>query len=774
MTLEQLIDFLKSDPRIARNITHWEEIPAREAHYSDFPATVHPKLFAALKLSGIQKPYSHQAEAFRAIQEGKNIVLVTPTASGKTLAYNLPVLNRVLSEPDSRAIYLFPTKALSQDQLKELHNLITLMEADIRTYTFDGDTPVSARKAIRRSGHIVITNPDMLHKGILPHHTIWTKLFENLRYVVIDEIHYYRGVVGSHLANLIRRLKRIARFYHSQPQFICCSATIANPAELAQKIIEEPVELIDKNGAPSGKKHFVFYNPPIVNRELGIRRSVVSEVRSLATHLLEAQVQFIVFARSRMRVEILTKYIKESARKLHIPLHRVSGYRGGYLPLERRKIEQGLKTGEILSVVSTNALELGIDIGQLDVSIMAGYPGTIASAWQQAGRAGRRTATSLTILVASSSPMDQFMIDHPEYFLQKSPESGIIDPNNLLILMNHIKCGAFEIPFEQQEKFGIDGTGEILDYLTEKNVLRATEGKYFWMSEIYPAEQVSLRSASPDNVVIIDKTEKERVVGEVDLFGAPMLVHKEAIYMHESEQYHVDLLDWERKKAYVRKVSVDYYTDAITKTNIKVLSVDEEKENPLIQLAYGEINVSTVTTGYKKIKFFTHENVGAGKVFLPELEMSTTAMWFEFTPAFVENQEISEAEMGGALQAVANVLRNIAPIFVMCDPGDIRAVPMLQAPFSHRPTIYFYDNYPGGVGLSWKIMNDPLPVLEAGLNLVRNCECESGCPSCVGPLLEVGERGKILARSLLKEMRRMVAAGSEKNKNTNTINESQR
>ncbi|RMG60855.1 MAG: DEAD/DEAH box helicase, partial [Calditrichaeota bacterium] len=421
MTLEQILDLLRSRPEFAANITHWEEIEPRPARWAAFPAQVHPRLRDALKQKGIQQLYSHQAEAFQAVAEGKNVVVVTPTASGKTLAYNLPVLNQILRDPESRALYLFPTKALSQDQLAELHQLIELMEADIRTYTFDGDTPVAARKAIRLSGHVVITNPDMLHQGILPHHTIWLKLFENLKFVVIDEIHHYRGVFGSHLANLIRRLRRICTFYGSNPQFVCCSATIANPDQLAQELIGAPVTLIDRNGAPRGRKHFVFYNPPVVNRQLGIRRSVVNEVSRLSRLFLEARVQSIVFARSRVRVEILTRYLREQATRLHIRRDQVRGYRGGYLPLERRAIERGLKRGEILSVVSTNALELGIDIGQLDVAILAGFPGSIASTWQQAGRAGRRSTTSLALLVASSAPLDQFIINHPEYFFQRSP-----------------------------------------------------------------------------------------------------------------------------------------------------------------------------------------------------------------------------------------------------------------------------------------------------------------------------------------------------------------
>ncbi|MBN2366324.1 MAG: DEAD/DEAH box helicase [Calditrichaeota bacterium] len=752
MTLEQLVDFIKNDPEISENIAFWQEIPPKEADYSEFPENLNPRIIEALIQKNINALYSHQRKAFEKIEEGRHIVLVTPTASGKTLAYNLPVLNKILLEEDSRAIYLFPTKALSQDQFKELHDLITLMKSDIRTYTFDGDTPVTARKAIRRAGHIVITNPNMLHQGILPHHTIWVKLFENLKYVVIDEIHHYRGVFGSHLGNLIRRLKRIAAFYGSKPQFICCSATIANPSELAEKIIEEPVFLIDQSGAPSGRKHFLLYNPPLVNKELGIRRSAVTEVRKLASHLLSAGVQFIVFARSRIRVEIITRYIKDAAKNQHIDTKKISGYRGGYLPLERRRIEQGLKNGEILGVVSTNALELGIDIGKLDVSILAGYPGTIASAWQQAGRAGRRTHTSLTILIATSSPLNQYIMDHPEYFFEKSPESGIVDPNNLLILMSHMKCAAFEIPFRDHEIFGIQDSKEILDYLVDKNVLRHTDGKYYWMSEIFPAEEISLRSASPDNVVIIDTTRGERVIGEVDLFSAQMLVHQDAIYMHETNQFHVDRLDWERKKAYVRSVSVDYFTDAITKTNIKVLSVDEEKNLQKITLAYGDVNVATVTTGYKKIKLFSHENVGAGRLHLPEIEMSTSAFWLEFLPDFIEVLGIQPAFLGGVLQGAANVFRNIAPLFVMCDPGDIRAVPMVKAPFSQRPTIYLYDNFPGGVGLSLKIMNYPYPIVEGALNLVENCPCESGCPSCVGPVLEVGEKSKHLVKFFLRAL----------------------
>jgi len=749
MTLDQILDLIRSDPDIVANITHWQRIPAREAQYAEYPSSIHPDLIKVLQSRGIQKLYTHQATAIDAILKKKNVVVVTPTASGKTLCYNIPVLNALIENPESRSLYLFPTKALSQDQLDELYSISSALNRNIKTYTFDGDTPASARKAIRSAGHIVVTNPDMLHQGILPHHTKWIKLFENLQYVVIDEIHHYRGVFGSHLANIIRRLKRVCKFYGSDPQFICCSATIGNPKELTEKLIEAPCELIDNNGAPRGEKHFILYNPPIVNYELGIRRSVVNETKKLAEKFLASKIQTIVFARSRLRVEILVTYLKESMQKLGKSGRLIRGYRGGYLPLERREIERGLRNGDILGVVSTNALELGIDIGQLSVCIMAGYPGTITSSWQQAGRAGRRAETSVAILVASSTPIDQFIINHPEYFFGRSPETGIVDPNNLIILMSHLKCAAFELPFEDGEKFGIDATGEMLSYLEDHGVLHHVGNRWHWTSEIYPAQEISLRSASPENFVIIDTTYDDRVIGEVDYFSAPMLIHEDAIYIHESRQYHVDKLDWERRKAYVREVDVDHYTDAQSKTDLKVLDVFESTPVKGGAKAYGEVSVTTVTVAYKKIKFHTHENIGMGNVHLPELEMHTTAYWLEFDDRTEERLEMSQSDLGDALKALANVLENVVPFFVMGDPSDLRTVPMIKSPFSKKATIYIYDAYPGGVGYSQKLFLVHDELLQAARRLILECKCKSGCPSCVGPVLDVGEFGKASALKLI-------------------------
>lgn len=765
MNVPQILGQLKDDPGFMANVTAWQVLPAQEAQYGDFPANMNASLIQAINQHGIKRLYTHQAEAVRLTLEGKNVVVVTPTASGKTLCYNLPVLNTVLCNPEARALYLFPTKALSQDQVAELHELVTLLGGkinfDIKTYTFDGDTPASARKAIRSSGHIVVTNPDMLHQGILPHHTKWVKLFENLRYIVIDELHNYRGVFGSHLANVLRRLRRVCDFYGSNPQYICCSATIANPKELAEQVTGQPVQLVDKNGAPRGEKHFILYNPPVVNRELGIRRSYIKEARAISKKFLLNDVQTIVFARSRLRVEILVTYLKALIQKAKKSPSLIRGYRGGYLPTERRAIERGLRSGEILGVVSTNALELGIDIGQLQVAVMAGYPGTIASAWQQAGRAGRRAEASAAILVASSAPIDQYVVNHPQYFFGKPPESGVVDPDNLVILLDHIKCGAFELPFEEDEKFGVETTREILDYLEENRVLHyvpsisdETEevnepGKFHWMTDAYPAEAVSLRSATPENVVIIDTTNEERVIGEINLLDAPIMLHNDAIYIHESKQYHVDKLDWERQKAYVHQVKVDYYTDAYTDTSLRVLDVFEEQDIPDGRKCCGEVNVHWQTTKYKKLKFETHENIGFGKVELPELEMHTTAYWWEFHNNISDKLQVSQTTLGDGLKALANVLNTVVAVYMMCDPKDIRAVPMVRAPMTQRPTIYVYDNQPGGVGFSRKIFHLHDEIGKAALELIQSCECETGCPSCVGPVLEVGEKGKESAVALL-------------------------
>jgi DEAD/DEAH box helicase domain-containing protein len=662
----------------------------------------------------------------------------------------VPVLNRLISNPNARALYLFPTKALSQDQVTELRSTIEELEVKIGTYTFDGDTPQTVRKAVRNAGHIVVTNPDMLHHGILPHHTIWLKLFENLEYVVIDELHHYRGVFGSHLANVIRRLRRICAFYGSNPQFICCSATINNPQEMAEQIVQAPVTLIDNNGAPRGEKHFLFYNPPVVDAALGIRLSSVKEATRLAAQFLTREIQSIIFARSRLRVEIMTTYLKEAVRKMGKNADLVRGYRGGYLPTERRAIEKGLREGDVMAVVSTNALELGIDIGSLDACIMTGYSGSVASTWQQAGRAGRRSGVSLVVLVASSAPLDQYIINHPEYFFEQAPESATVDPNNLIIVTSHLKCACFELPFKDDEAFGLDtaSTQGILSYLEENRIVRHVRNKWYWSEDKYPAEDISLRTAAPGNVVILDVSDHGRVIGEVDLFSAPVEVYENAIYLHQSAQYTIERLDLDDRKAYARPVEVDYYTDAEIKVDLKVLDVFRQDETGDVRRNCGELSVTWMPTVYKKIKFGSHENVGWGEIHLPETTMSTMGYWLDFPEDTAERLGFEESRLGQALHGLANTLRQVAPVQVLCDPTDIRAKAMLRAPFSDHPAVYLYETYHGGVGFSEKLYTHHERMLEASISLLSHCVCQEGCPSCVGPALEIGSHGKAGALQL--------------------------
>ncbi len=744
MNLAQLTDHMRRSPLFGRRVTHWEDVPARQAQLAPFPAWVDPRLQAVMRQRGVESLYTHQREAVDAVHRGEHVVVVTPTASGKTLCYNLPVLNTILEDPEARALYLFPTKALAQDQLANLHAISTLLGQEIKTFTYDGDTPPTARKLIRTAGHIVISNPDMLHTGVLPHHTKWVRLFENLRYVVIDELHNYRGVFGSHVANVMRRLLRVCEFYGSRPQFILSSATIANPVELAERVAGvSPITLVDKNGAPQGPKTFIFYNPPVVNKELGLRRSALLEATDLASQLLANDIQTIVFGRTRTTVEVLLTYLRQAAGKHHHDPNKVRGYRGGYLPNQRREIERGLREGTVRTVVSTNALELGIDIGNLEAAVLVGYPGTVASTWQQAGRAGRRNSQSLVIMVAASSPLDQFLVNNPQYFFNRSPENGLVNPDNLFILMNHLQCAAFELPFRDDEEYGGHNPLEMeqmLGYLEEGLVVRHAGGMWHWSSENFPAEKISLRTAAAENFVIVDTTDPTpRIIGEMDRFSVLTLLHEEAIYLHEGRQYHVDTLDWDEQKAYVRTVEADYYTDANLAVTLRVLDIGsgEPQDAPH---NYGDVMVSAQATIYKKIKLLTHENVGWGKIHLPEQELHTTAYWLCVPPIVAANMPSRAMQAG--LVGLGNVLAQLAPLYLMCDPRDLGLVPQVKNPFTGQGTIFLYDSYPGGIGSSRKLYEMHGTLLEAAGELIKGCGCEDGCPACVGPAMEVGPGGK--------------------------------
>jgi DEAD/DEAH box helicase domain-containing protein len=575
-------------------------------------------------------------------------------------------------------------------------------------------------------------------------------LFENLQYVVIDELHSYRGVFGSHLANVLRRLRRVCAFYGSNPQYILCSATIANPGELAEKVVGQAVETIDNNGAPAGQKHFVFYNPPVINKELGIRKSAVNETSRIAERFLLNSIQTICFIPYRLNVEILLTYLKDSFRRLHRNPELLKGYRSGYRPLERREIERGLRDKSVLGVVSTNALELGIDIGQLEASIITGYPGSVASTWQQAGRAGRRQGTSVAIMVANSSAICQFLAQHPDYLLGASPEAGIVDADNLIILMSHIRCAAFELPFRAGEAFGESEIGEHLQYLEERGVVRRAGDKWHWMADSYPASEVSLRSAAPENFVIFDETDRSRVIGEVDYFSAPVYIYPDAIYLHGAEQYQITELDWDGKRAYAKPVEVDYYTDAEVKRELEVLEVDRRWEAGPVIYAHGDVRVTEIAVLFKKVRFHTHENMGSGRIHLPEQEMHTTAFWAELPQNAAAMLSLSGDALGAGLRGVANVIRQIAPLWLLCDPRDICSLQQVRSPFTEKPTLFVYDAIPAGVGFAEKLYTIRSELFRACLDVVKTCRCDAGCPSCVGPSGEIGADGKSGARALLE------------------------
>ncbi len=755
-------------------VTAVERLPAAAASFAPYPVGTDDRLRAALAARGIDQLYTHQAEAFAHILARRHVVSVTPTASGKTLCYNAPVLNAILQDPSTRALYLFPTKALAQDQLAELHALAQLVEqgtgTEIGVFTYDGDTPSDARRAIRGKAHVVLSNPDMLHSGILPHHPRWAKLFENLKFVVIDELHAYRGVFGSHLSNIIRRLTRVCRHYGSDPVFICSSATIANPRELAEGLTGRPFELVERSGAPRGEKFFLFVNPPVVNAELGIRRSYLAEARRVAIEFLKHNLQIIVFAQSRLAVEILTTYLKDAFQGPPGAADVIRGYRGGYLPGRRREIERGLRDGHVRAVVSTNALELGIDIGALDVAVLAGYPGTIAATWQRAGRAGRRTTRSAAVLVASSAPIDQFVIRNPSYFFDASPEHALINPDNLHILLDHVKCAAFELPFTEVEAFGRENVQDVLRVLAEEGFIHNADGQWNWTNESYPADAVSLRSVSSDNFVIVDTTHGERVIGETDFTSGPSTLHEKAIYIVEGQLFQVERLDFDGRKAYVRAVECDYYTDAITYTKVTILDTfdaDRGSRTADAGRSHGEVHVVSRVVGFKKIKFYTNENVGSGELDLPEQQMHTTSYWLTIPAAVMQALPYGGDDRRDGVVGLAFAMRHVAQLLLMCDGHDVGlsvdggsldrsartgGVGGVPEALAIDPNIFIYDNYPGGIGFSRPLFEMHGVLLARTHELIATCPCPSGCPSCVGPEGNTGPHAKAVASQILQAL----------------------
>jgi DEAD/DEAH box helicase domain-containing protein len=732
-----------TDPGFAPYIVEERLLPATDGDFVPLPADLDNRIAAGLRDRGIRAIYTHQGAVWERVQQGQNVVVVTPTASGKTLCYNLPTLQALLLDEKARALYLFPTKALSQDQQSELNELVG-GKIPIKVSTYDGDTPESLRMAARDTGRIIISNPDMLHAGILPNHPRWIKFFSNLKYIVIDEAHAYRGVLGSHVADVLRRLRRICAFYGSKPLFILCSATIANPKELAETLIGAEVSLVDNNGAPRGEKRIVLYNPPLVDTVQGIRRSVVTESRRWMLAFLKGGIKTILFAHSRVKTEVAASYVNEDLANIYTNNERirVEAYRGGLLPNERREIEKGLREGTIRGVVSTNALELGIDIGGLDASVVAGFPGSFNSFWQQSGRAGRRGGSSVSVFVASSSPLDQFIMNDPEWFFRKSAEEARINPDNPYILADHVKCAAFELPFRDEtirrgeEPFGED-VGEVLSFLEEEGIVRHTAGRWHWADRSFPAERISLRSALADNVVIVDATDgRNSVIGEMDRPSAKELIFKNAVYMHRGRQYLVESLDIANRKCLVREAEVNYFTDGLVKTDIKVLTEDEALDFRVCRGVLGDVLVRSQVSKFKKIRFHTHENIGYGDIDLNEEEMQTRSLALLFdkdTSAGAALSGFGENETGSILAGAGTLIKHIAPVFLLCDPRDIGVAERVRDPHFALPSLYIYDKYPGGTGLAEALARRTEELFHAIYRIVAECPCKDGCPSCVGP-----------------------------------------
>jgi DEAD/DEAH box helicase domain-containing protein len=852
MPLDVLLRHWKHDPLTADNIVTWKTTPARAAITHPFPDDLPDPLRTALTSLGNSSLYSHQFQAWAQAHSGENVVLATGTASGKTLAYNLPVLAAMLENENARALYLFPTKALTQDQLDTLSHF-PISSLNVPAAIYDGDTPTRNRPSIRKNARIVLTNPDMLHTGILPHHTNWSDFFRNLKFVVIDELHTYRGVFGSHVANVIRRLKRVAAFYGTDSQFILTSATIGNPKELAEKLIESPVTLIDEDGSARGERHFLIYNPPVVDESIGLRKSALLESVRLAQDVLSAGVQSVVFARSRRSVEIILTYLQGESRESEIGgwgeaesrttnhASRIRGYRSGYLPSQRRAIEQGLRDGSVHTVVATNALELGIDIGGLGAAILVGYPGTVASAWQQAGRAGRGDAPAAAVLVASSLPLDQFLAHHPEYFLERSPEQALINPDHLLILLEHLRCAMFELPFEKDEHFGRMDVDEFLEFLVANREAYETNDKFFWMSDQYPAANISLRSASPESItlqIIEDPSMalKATTIGTVDMESAAWMVHPGAIYLHEAQSYFVEGLDLDQKIALLRPALSDYYTEPLRDTTVTPLALGEFQKVTGCEKSWGELQVTTRVKGFTKRRWYTHETLGSEPLDLPPQDLQTIGYWIsisdetvatlseaglwtntpnDYGPAWPQIRERVRArdsykcqmcgrpetkrqhdvhhkipfrmfrdENGHILRDRANqldnlttlcpechkkaesavrvrsglaglsyVLGNLAPLFLMCDPGDLGAhiEPVGTADFP-QPAVVLYDLIPAGIGFSQKLFELHDELVRGAMELVGQCACTDGCPSCVGPGGENGMGGKQETLAILEQL----------------------
>ncbi len=791
--LNDVLAELRGGVRWRDRIVHWHEVPARPGRTEPWPERLDPRLLEVFQSKGVEEPYAHQAEAIRLALAGKDVLVATPTASGKTVCYTAPVIQRLLeTDGRSRALFLYPTKALSQDQTAGLTALVEAIGEDWHAYTYDGDTPPSVRRTLRDRGHMILTNPHMLHQGILPNHPKWSELFRELEFVVVDEVHSLSGVLGSSVSNVLRRLLRIARHYGANPRFLASSATLRDPGGHARRLFGREVEVVSEDASPAGKRTFAVHNPPIVNAVAGLRANALEEARELASAVCGPQHQVIFFCGRRTAVEVLTRYLKEGAAELGLKPSEIMGYRGGYLPDLRRKIEGGLRDGTIKVVVSTNALELGVDIGALDVAVLVGYPGSQASFWQRAGRVGRRGSPSLVVQIARSEPTDQYLVHHPQYLFEAPRERLGVDADHLVILSEQLKCAAFELPFRGEADGGdlegepdyADGelAAEILDYLAEESgFLHRRAGTWFWVADAYPAQDVSLDGGELDNVLILELG-TEKAIGETDRENAITTCHEGAIYQVQGVTWRVERFDHKNRRAYVVPVESDYFTDAQTDTEVRVLRLEtcEQRGRELWKVAEpfqpgasgtadaqlpalpqsgedysvwrGEVHVTTVATLYKKIRFYTRENVGAGEIHLPPEELDTEAFVMTLSEASAAELGLAGGDRAASWRAVGDLLRRVAPLFVRCSPSDLGLSSQVRSSFFGRPALFLYDRVQGGVGLSELLHEAHRELFSAALDVVNRCDCVEGCPACVGPRAEVGPMGKDTAKRLLTHL----------------------
>jgi DEAD/DEAH box helicase domain-containing protein len=747
--LADVLRDLSRDPTW-QNVTARRTSTPRPAVPAPVPAALHPQLQEALKKRGITTLYSHQERVWNLQREGKDVVMATPTASGKSLAYHLPVLDALLGDARATALYLFPTKALARDQLDDLRTLWPGKKDVIGVY--DGDTPPPVRRKIKSAGRLVITNPDMLHTALLPHHPAWARFFGGLRYVVVDEIHQYRGVFGSHAANVFRRLERLCRFHGSNPRFIASSATIANPGELGAALTSRTPVTVSESGAPAGRREFIFYNPPLLSADSGMRAGNWWETVRLTVPFLAAGHRAIIFARSRKETEILLTYLRDALKKAGHPESWVRSYRGGHLAAERRQVEEELRNGDVRAVVSTTALELGIDVGDLDLCVMSGYPGSVSSTWQQAGRAGRRVDDSAAIVVAENSPLDQFIVTHPDYFFGQPPESAAVNPDNPHILLSHLACACFELPVREDDIFGGEGAKGCLEELRAEEKLHRSGDEYHWVGQTYPAAEISLRSAGAQPFRVVD-ADTGATVGEVDAPSAPLLIHTDAIYLHRGRSWHVESLDLEERTARARAIDADYFTEPQVSVEVEPGRTERSEIFDGITLGHGEVEIITQVTGFRRLKLFTHESLGEEELGFPPDRMSTTTCFVTVGAG---------AGAGSlALQGLGYLLSRVAPLHVLCDAGDIRSH-CRSGGEGGESLLHLYDSYPGGAGFSGRIFESFPRLAAAAVEIARRCPCLRGCPSCFGPGTAADPRAKGAATDLLTHIAAMLDRGIEK------------